>query len=274
MQEQGTMLPYSACLRADNTFCFNPRQPAIPSRKEILVTSATFMGMSDLASRSGFVIQIKSARNRGVKYAIGKAPNLASRAELEKILTNLPPLIHPWFKWQGTCEKFDIHSAPVAYDPQLNSRIFICTGDITKLHVTAIVNAAKQSLLGGAGIDGAIHAAAGKELLKACKKLKGCKIGGAKRTKGFKLPAKHIIHAVGPNYLSHTPQEASDLLRAAYASALTEASAISSSAMVALPCISTGHFGFPGQEAADIATWTVREQLQRNKKVHQFPISF
>jgi O-acetyl-ADP-ribose deacetylase (regulator of RNase III) len=135
----------------------------------------------------------------------------------------------------------------------------IFRGDITKLEVDAIVNAANTSLLGGGGVDGAIHRAAGKELLRACEKLGGCPTGSAKVTPGFNLPAKWVFHAVGPVWNGGSHGEA-DLLAGCYRRCM-ELAREHKAKSIAFPAISTGIYHFPRQQAAEIAVRTVREQL-------------
>ncbi|MFO7536167.1 MAG: O-acetyl-ADP-ribose deacetylase [Kiritimatiellia bacterium] len=131
---------------------------------------------------------------------------------------------------------------------------FVTQGDITKLSLDAIVNAANESLLGGGGVDGAIHRAAGPELLEACRKLGGCPTGEARLTPGFRLPARHIIHTVGPVWHGGKQGEA-EQLASCYQKTLELASAEGMRSL-AFPAISTGVYGFPKERAAEIALRT------------------
>ena len=137
--------------------------------------------------------------------------------------------------------------------------IEIITADITKLKVDAIVNAANCSLLGGGGVDGAIHRAAGKELLEACRKFNGCETGEARITPGFKLPAKFVIHTPGPVWHGGNHNEAG-LLKNCYINSLALAKE-NNCKTVAFPCISTGVYHFPKEQAAQIAIETVLSNL-------------
>ena len=136
----------------------------------------------------------------------------------------------------------------------------IITGDITKCETTAIVNAANTSLLGGGGVDGAIHRAAGPELLGACRMLRGCKTGQAKLTKGYKLKAEYIIHTPGPVWQDGAHNER-ELLESCYRSCL-ELALKHNIHEIAFPSISTGIYRFPVSEAAAIAVRTIHQYPQ------------
>jgi len=144
-------------------------------------------------------------------------------------------------------------------------RIKVFKGDITKLNVDAIVNAANTSLLGGGGVDGAIHRAAGSDLLKQCKTLGGCKTGNSKITKGYNLPAKFVIHTVGPVWHGGKSNE-DELLANCYRTSFKLAKE-NNIKTIAFPCISTGVYSFPKERAANIAISAVKELLERNRSI-------
>jgi O-acetyl-ADP-ribose deacetylase (regulator of RNase III) len=143
---------------------------------------------------------------------------------------------------------------------RIGQKIKLLMADITTLKVDAIVNAANSSLLGGEGVDGAIHSAAGPELLRECRQIGGCPVGEARITRGYRLPARFVIHTVGPVWRGGSEGE-DQLLARCYQScfALAEKNEIKS---IAFPAISTGAYGFPIERACRIAIWEMRRNLE------------
>lgn len=144
-------------------------------------------------------------------------------------------------------------------------KIEIIQGDITKVKVDAIVNAANNALLGGFGVDGAIHRLGGREILEACKKIGGCETGEAVITTAGKLPARFVIHTVGPVWYDGNHQEA-EKLQASYRNSL-QIAVDNHCKSIAFPNISTGAYGFPKPEAARIAVRTVKEFLDHHRQI-------
>ena len=161
-------------------------------------------------------------------------------------------------------EELDESTLP-APNAALNDKISVIRKDITTLAVDSIVNAANNSLLGGGGVDGAIHRAAGPDLYDECETLDGCETGSAKITDGYELPAKKVIHAVGPVYWSTKQQgKPAELLSGCYRKSL-ELAVDNGLKSIAFSALSTGVYGYPSEEASHVALNTVRKFLEEGK---------
>ncbi|XP_077433583.1 ADP-ribose glycohydrolase MACROD1 isoform X1 [Vanacampus margaritifer] len=169
-------------------------------------------------------------------------------------LGDIPPWTHA-----GGCPEVTRYPR----NEKLDGKISVYSGNITLLEVDAIVNAANQTLLGGGGVDGAIHRAAGPLLKKECASLNGCQTGQAKVTCGYGLPAKHVIHTVGPIVQGGVGEAEKSALRSCYNNSLRKATE-NNARSVAFPCISTGVYGYPPVQAVHEALATVREYLEEH----------
>ncbi|KAF4125404.1 O-acetyl-ADP-ribose deacetylase (regulator of RNase III), contains Macro domain [Geosmithia morbida] len=180
-----------------------------------------------------------------------------------KPLSSIPTLTSLYRSGTLVAAAASSSSPSIVPSTSINDRVGLVRGDITKLQLDAIVNAANTSLLGGGGADGAIHRAAGPGLLAECRTLGGCSTGRAKMTRGYELPAKHVIHTVGPIYSFSAKDKllAQDLLSSCYRESLKVAVA-GGVRTLAFTAISTGVYGYPSREAARVACSTVREFLE------------
>lgn len=172
-------------------------------------------------------------------------------------LDEIPTWVDYWNKNKSNIGVMNLEKVEVV-DEDIAKKISIWQGDITSLEIDAIVNAANSSLLGGGGVDGAIHKAAGPNLKKECATLGGCYVGEAKITGGYMLPAKHVIHTVGPQ------GEKPEKLRECYENSLAVGRE-NQLRVIAFPCISTGIYGYPQRPAANIALSTVKKFLLDNR---------
>lgn len=238
---------FNSCLKVNSFKCF----PCI------LHKTSRLFGI--LATEYAQVFEVKerylvmSLEEKRQQYRGGKYTELSSVPTwVEYFVKNRSRLIsqmHTDFSISVPVEKEEVDSA-------LNDKVSLWQGDITTLEIDAIVNAANTSLLGGGGVDGAIHRAAGPSLVEECRLLKGCATGDAKITGGYKLPAKHVIHTVGPR------GEKPDMLESCYRKCL-EIAVNQNIRTIAFPCISTGIYGYPADAAALVALGSVKSFLEK-----------
>ncbi|XP_039616638.1 ADP-ribose glycohydrolase MACROD1 isoform X2 [Polypterus senegalus] len=216
-----------------------------------------------LGTAFGCTAALHSAEALGMA---GKSIDLTSRAtdwkEAKRALENLTSSERR--KFYHTQDFIPLEKIPPWIPPNdrepVDRRISLFRGDITRLELDAIVNAANSSLMGGGGVDGCIHRAAGPLLKKECATLGGCETGKAKMTSGYRLPAKNVIHTVGPIVHGQPGEQQKSSLRSCYWTSL-DLAARHELKTLAFPCISTGIYGYPPDEAADIAIRTVKDYL-------------
>lgn len=189
---------------------------------------------------------------------------LAARAILNQKMAPIATSDIPTLSLLYRLNKLDTpNSSNSSYSSAHNDRIGFIRGDITKIAVDVIVNAANNSLLGGGGVDGAIHRAAGPQLLTECRTLDGCDTGSSKITDAYRLPCKKIIHTVGPVYDDLSPERSEAALRASYKTSL-ELAIQHGLKTIAFPAISTGIYGYPSRDAARVACETVAFVLEND----------
>lgn len=211
-------------------------------------------------TRSKVVYDVQSEREKSLNMSLEEKRKLYKCGKKLKLLDDVPNWPDFYQENKNRLKKaVSRKRLPKLYpvNEEVNKRVSIWKGDITTLEIDAIANAANKTLLGGGGVDGAIHSAAGKKLVQECLTLNGCETGEAKITAGYKLPAKYVIHTVGPI------GEKEDLLSNAYSNVLGLLKE-NNLASVAIPCISTGIYGYPSEKAALVALKTVRDFLEKD----------
>ncbi|XP_052701881.1 ADP-ribose glycohydrolase MACROD2-like [Crassostrea angulata] len=234
------------------------------SKKEETISNDSLSSNKDSpppwVTRSKVSIDIQSERERFLSMPLEEKRKLYKCGKKLKLLDDVPTWPDFYQQNENRLKKaVSKKKLPKLYpvNEEINKRVSIWKGDITTLEIDVIANAANKTLLGGGGVDGAIHSAAGKKLVQECLTLTGCETGEAKITAGYKLPAKYVIHTVGPI------GEKEDLLSNAYSSVLGLLKE-NNLASVAIPCISTGIYGYPSEKAALVALKTVRDFLEKD----------
>lgn len=215
--------------------------------KLCFISDFTFRTMSNKTSEKEKYLNMP-INNKRMQYSCG---------ENFKTLDSIEPWSKYFTRQKDRLTQYGERETKFPVDSTLNNKVSLWTGDITHLEIDAIVNAANSSLLGGGGVDGAIHRAAGPLLKAECSTLNGCPTGEAKITGGYKLPAKYVIHTVGP--IGERPA----LLESCYNNSLSTLVA-HKLRTVAFPCISTGIYGYPIEPAAHVALSTVRQFLAKH----------
>ncbi|XP_001607170.2 macro domain-containing protein CT2219 isoform X2 [Nasonia vitripennis] len=235
-----------------------------------LKTLVSILGSSRILSSETGYCSLRTSSNYLATATSGKMSFEAEKqkylsmpaAEKRKLLKTQPTSVDQILTWPEYWQKYKSNIGVLADKPQetnteLANKVSIWEGDITKLEIDAIVNAANSSLLGGGGVDGAIHRGAGGHLKEECATLNGCRVGEAKITGAYMLPAKYVIHTVGPQ------GEKPEKLQECYQNSLTVAKE-NGVRTIAFPCISTGIYGYPQRPAAKVALSTVKKFLQAN----------
>ncbi|KAH8726952.1 hypothetical protein GQ44DRAFT_705040 [Phaeosphaeriaceae sp. PMI808] len=197
-------------------------------------------------------------------YYLAKPIATSTRTTMAPVALDDIPTLSLLYKLKKIAPSTDDAVSTFKASAELNNKISVIKQDITTLAVDAIVNAANNSLLGGGGVDGVIHRAAGPELYDECEALDGCETGSAKITRGYELPSKNVIHAIGPIYWKEGKSRAAELLAGCYRTSLHLA-VENGCRSIAFPAISTGIYSYPSGDASLVALETVRSFLQEDK---------
>jgi O-acetyl-ADP-ribose deacetylase (regulator of RNase III) len=237
--------PAHACLLSRYSLTYNP---------SLMLLGLAIRALRPPMTSAYYLARPLSSRSRSA------SPNMAETLSLDEI-----PTLTLLYKLKKIEPRDDHATSKHEASDALNNKISVIRQDITTLAVDAIVNAANTSLLGGGGVDGAIHRAAGRGLLDECETLDGCDTGSAKITDGYELPSKKVIHAVGPIYWKEGATRSAELLSGCYRTSLDLAVA-NGCRSIAFAALSTGVYGYPSGEASLVALETVRKFLDDEGK--------